>query len=309
MKLEQEVNKTTGFKNLELLAKQVVEGFIAGMHKSPFHGFSAEFAEHKIYNTGQSTRHIDWKLFAKTEKLYTKRYDDETNLRCHVIIDNSSSMHYPEMSSFSIDKLNKIAFSSLASACLIQMLKKQRDAIGLSIYSDTYDFYAPEKGSERHHVMIMNQLKEVVKSKPINKKTDTYTYLHQIAEKIHRRSMIFLFTDMFQTSTDQSKLFEALRHLKYNKHEVILFHVYDKTRELNFNFDNRPKRFIDVETGAFINLYSENVKEGYEKAVSEYFKEIRLKCLQYKIKYVEADINKDFNNILTTFLIERQKFV
>ena len=309
MKLEQEVNKTTGFKNLELLANQVVEGFIAGMHKSPFHGFSAEFAEHKIYNTGQSTRHIDWKLFAKTEKLYTKRYDDETNLRCHIIIDNSSSMHYPEMSSFSIDKLNKIAFSSLASACLIQMLKKQRDAIGLSIYSDTYDFYAPEKGSERHHVMIMNQLKDVVKSKPINKKTDTYTYLHQIAEKIHRRSMIFLFTDMFQTSTDQSKLFEALRHLKYNKHEVILFHVYDKTRELNFNFDNRPKRFIDVETGAFINLYSENVKEGYEKAVSEYFKEIRLKCLQYKIKYVEADINKDFNNILTTFLIERQKFV
>ena len=309
MKLEQEVNKTTGFKNLELLANQVVEGFIAGMHKSPFHGFSAEFAEHKIYNTGQSTRHIDWKLFAKTEKLYTKRYDDETNLRCHIIIDNSSSMHYPEMSTFSIDKLNKIAFSSLASACLIQMLKKQRDAIGLSIYSDTYDFYAPEKGSERHHVMIMNQLKDVVKSKPINKKTDTYTYLHQIAEKIHRRSMIFLFTDMFQTSTDQSKLFEALRHLKYNKHEVILFHVYDKTRELNFNFDNRPKRFIDVETGAFINLYSENVKEGYEKAVSEYFKEIRLKCLQYKIKYVEADINKDFNNILTTFLIERQKFV
>ena len=309
MKLEQEVNKTTGFKNLELIASQVVEGFIAGMHKSPFHGFSAEFAEHKIYNTGQSTRHIDWKLFAKTEKLYTKRYDDETNLRCHIIIDNSSSMHYPEMSSFYIDKLNKIAFSSLASACLIQMLKKQRDAIGLSIYSDTYDFYAPEKGSERHHVMIMNQLKDVVKSKPINKKTDTYTYLHQIAEKIHRRSMIFLFTDMFQTSTDQSKLFEALRHLKYNKHEVILFHVYDKTKELNFNFDNRPKRFIDVETGAFINLYSENVKEGYEKAVSEYFKEIRLKCLQYKIKYVEADINKDFNNILTTFLIERQKFV
>lgn len=309
MKLEQEVNKTTGFKNLELLANQVVEGFIAGMHKSPFHGFSAEFAEHKIYNTGQSTRHIDWKLFAKTEKLYTKRYDDETNLRCHIIIDNSSSMHYPEMSSFSIDKLNKIAFSSLASACLIQMLKKQRDAIGLSIYSDTYDFYAPEKGSERHHVMIMNQLKDVVKSKPINKKTDTYTYLHQIAEKIHRRSMIFLFTDMFQTSTDQSKLFEALRHLKYNKHEVILFHVYDKTKELNFNFDNRPKRFIDVETGAFINLYSENVKEGYEKAVSEYFKEIRLKCLQYRIKYVEADIEKDFNNILTTFLIERQKFV
>lgn len=309
MKIRQELNKTSGFKNFELLAKQVVEGFIAGMHKSPFHGFSAEFAEHKIYNTGESTRHIDWKLFGKTEKLYTKRYDDETNLRCHIIMDNSSSMHYPEINDFSIDKLNKIAFSSLAAACLIQMLKKQRDAVGLSVYSDTYDFYAPEKGSERHHVMIMNQLKEMVMSKPVKKQTDTYTYLHQIAENIHRRSLIFLFTDMFQTKTDEVKLFEALRHLKYNKHEVVLFHVFDKLKELNFNFENKPKRFIDVETGEFINLYSDTVKENYEKVVAKYFKEIRLKCLQYKIKYVEADINEDFNNILTTFLIERQKFV
>ncbi len=309
MNLKEELNKAGGFKNLELLAKQVVEGFIAGMHKSPFHGFSAEFAEHKVYNAGESTRHIDWKLFGKTEKLYTKRYDDETNLRCHIIIDNSSSMHYPEMNSFSIVKLNKIAFSALASASLIQMLKKQRDAVGLSIYSDEYDFYAPEKGSERHHIMIMNQLKQAVISKPINKQTETYTYLHQIAEKIHRRSMIFLFTDMFQTSTDQTKLFEALRHLKYNKHEVILFHVFDKSKELTFDFDNKPKRFIDVETGEYINLYSENVKDNYEKAVLDYFHEIKLKCLQYKIKYVEADINKGFNNILTTYLIERQKFV
>jgi len=309
MNIKEELNKADGFKNLELLAKQVVEGFIAGMHKSPFHGFSAEFAEHKIYNTGESTRHIDWKLFGKTEKLYTKRFDDETNLRCHIILDNSSSMHYPKMKSFSIGKLNKIGFSALASASLIQMLKKQRDAIGLSIYSDTYDFYAPEKGSERHHIMIMNKLKEAVVSKQKNKQTDTYTYLHQIAEKIHRRSLIFLFTDMFQTTTDQTRLFEALRHLKYNKHEVILFHVFDKTKELNFNFDNKPKRFIDVETGESICLFSENVKENYEKVVAKYFNEIELKCLQYKIKYVGADINKDFNNILTTFLIERHKFV
>ena len=110
MNLQDELNKAEGFKNLELLAKQVVEGFISGMHKSPFHGFSAEFAEHKIYNQGESTRHIDWKLFAKTDKLYTKRYDDETNLRCHIIIDNSSSMHFPKMDSFSIDSLNKIGF-------------------------------------------------------------------------------------------------------------------------------------------------------------------------------------------------------
>ncbi len=308
MKLENEVNKTSGLKNFELLANLVVEGFIAGMHKSPFHGFSAEFAEHKLYNKGESTRHIDWKLFGKTDKLFTKRYDDETNLRCHIIIDNSSSMHYPVMKSFTIDNLNKIAFSTLAAAALIKMLKKQRDAVGLSVYSDAYDFYAPEKGSERHHIMVMNMLEEVLMSKPVNKTTETYTFLHQIAEKIHRRSMIFLFTDMFQTSTDEAKLFEALRHLKYNKHEVILFHVFDSKKELGFEFENKPKKFVDVETGETINLYSESVKQDYEKAVAKYFKEIKLKCLKYRIKYVEADIQKDLNNILTTFLIERQKF-
>ncbi len=309
MNLQAELNKAGGFKNLELLAKQVVEGFIAGMHKSPFHGFSAEFAEHKIYNQGESTRHIDWKLYAKTDKLYTKRYDDETNLRCHLIIDNSSSMHYPAIKEFGIDNLNKIGFSALAAASLMHILKKQRDAVGLSIYNDAYDYYAPEKGSERHHQMLLRQLSEMVITKQLNKQTETYTYLHQIAEKIHRRSMIFFFTDMFQTSTDEVKLFEALRHLKYNKHEVVLFHVIDKEKELSFNFDNTPRKFIDVETNEYINLYPDTIKEGYEEAVEGYFKSIRLKCGQYKIKYVEADINKSFDKILTTYMVERQKFI
>jgi uncharacterized protein (DUF58 family) len=309
MNLQNELNKTEGFKNLELLAKQVVEGFIAGLHKSPFHGFSSEFAEHKIYNKGESTRHIDWKLFAKTEKLYIKRYDDETNLRCHIILDNSSSMHFPEMRTFSIEHLNKIGFSVLASASLMHILKKQRDAVGLSIYSDAYDYYAPEKGSERHHQMLLNHLSEALISTPKNKQTETYKYLHEIAEKIHKRSMIFLFTDMFQTSEEETKLFEALRHLKYNKHEVVLFHVFDKQKELAFSFDNKPKRFIDVETGEYINLYVDTIKENYTKAVTQYFEALKLKCLQYKIKYVEADTNKDFNTILTTYMIERKKFV
>lgn len=309
MDLQQELNKTGGFKNLELLAKQVVEGFIAGMHKSPFHGFSAEFAEHKIYNRGESTKHIDWKLFAKTDKLFTKRYDEETNLRCHLIIDNSSSMHYPEMRQFSIDHLNKIAFSALASASLMHILKKQRDAVGLSIYSDAYDYYAPEKGSERHHQMLLHRLSDMVMSKPEQRQTETYTYLHQIAEKIHRRSLIFFFTDMFQTSTNEAKLFEALRHLKYNKHEVVLFHVFDREKELQFDFDNTPKRFIDVETGEYINLYPDTIKDNYEEAVGAYFNELRLKCGQYGIKYVEADIKKDFDKVLTTYMIERNKFL
>lgn len=309
MNLQQELNKTGGFKNLDLLAKQVVEGFITGMHKSPFHGFSAEFAEHKIYNQGESTRHIDWKLFAKTDKLFTKRYDEETNLRCHLIIDNSSSMHYPQVNKLAFNSLNKIGFSALAAASLMHIFKKQRDAVGLSIYSNKYDYYAPEKGSERHHRMLLDQLSKTTVSKSQYITTNTYEYLHQIAEKIHRRSMIFVFTDMFQTGIEDIKLFDALRHLKYNKHDVILFHVFDKEKELDFNFDNRPKRFVDVETGEFINLYADNIKGNYETAVNTYFNSIKLKCGQYKIKYVEANINESFDKILTTYMLERQKFV
>ncbi|MCB4798541.1 DUF58 domain-containing protein [Neotamlana laminarinivorans] len=306
MNLQNELNKSEGFTNLELLAKQVVEGFISGMHKSPFHGFSAEFAEHKIYNQGESTRHIDWKLYAKTDKLYTKRYDDETNLRCHIIIDNSSSMHYPKVDIQKIDNFNKLGFSVLASAALMQILKKQRDAVGLSIYSDRYDYYAPEKGSERHHQMLLNHLNEAILTKEKHKITETYKYLHEIAEKIHRRSLIFLFTDMFQTN--ENRLFEALQHLKYNKHEVVLFHVFDAEKELQFNFDNKPKQFIDIETGDHVNLYADNVRKSYHEAVNKYFKALKLKCSQYKIKYVEANINKGFNAILGTYMIERQKF-
>ncbi|WP_299124913.1 DUF58 domain-containing protein [uncultured Tenacibaculum sp.] len=302
-----DLNSTSSeIKNLDILAKQVVEGFITGMHKSPFHGFSVEFSEHKLYNKGESTRHIDWKLFAKTEKLYTKKYEEETNLRCHLIIDNSASMHYPIIKTQSVDKLNKIGFSAIAAASLMEILKRQRDAVGLSIYSDTYEYYAPEKGSERHRKMLLNQLESLLSS---NSKatTETHEYLHEIAEKIHRRSLIFLFTDMFQTTKNEEELFEALRHLKYNKHEVILFHTYDKKTEFLFDFGNTPKKFVDVETGEEINLYAENVQENYKELSSKFFNNLKNKCLQYKIDYIPVDINEGYDKILTAYLISRQK--
>lgn len=308
MRLQDELTGVYLFKNLELLANQVVEGFISGIHKSPFHGFSSEFAEHKIYNPGESTRHVDWRLFAKTDRLYTKKYQEETNLRCHLIIDNSSSMHYPVVKTQTIDSLNKIGFSVLAAASLMNIFKRQRDAVGLSVYSDNYDFYAPEKGSERHFRMLTSILEKMIVEKEMERQTKTYTYLHQIAEKIHRRSLIFLFTDMFQNETEEDKIFEALRHLKYNKHEVILFHVMDKKKEYAFDFDNSPRRFIDVETGEYIDLYADNVKQAYEKAVATFFDNLKLRCMQYGIKYVEADITGNFNKILLTYLVERKKF-
>jgi uncharacterized protein (DUF58 family) len=299
--------KSSEIKNLDLLAKQVVEGFITGLHKSPFHGFSVEFSEHKLYNKGESTRHIDWKLFAKTEKLYTKKYEEETNLRCHIIIDNSASMHYPILEKQSIDNLNKVGFSAIAAASLIEILKRQRDAVGLSIYSDNYEYYAPEKVSERHRNMLLYQLEALISS-PSNKATETYQYLHEIAEKIHRRSLIFLFTDMFQTNKPKEELFEALRHLKYNKHEVVLFHTYDSKTEFNFNFDNRPKKFVDLETGQEINVFAENIKEKYEELSELFFNDLKNNCLQYKIDYVPVDIQKGYNEILTAYLLQRKNF-
>ncbi len=309
MNLQSELNKATLFQNLELLANQVVEGFISGIHKSPFHGFSAEFAEHKIYNTGESTKHIDWKLFAKTDKLYTKQYEEETNLRCHMILDNSASMYYPEVKDLNIGNLNKIGFGVLAIAALMNILKKQRDAVGLSVYSDSYQFYYPEKGSERHHQMLLSKLSEISLDTKPAKQTETYTYLHLIAEKLKRRSLVFLFTDMLQTATEDEKLFDALRHLKYNKHEVVLFHLLDTSTELHFDFENTPKRFFDVETGEHIDLYSDTVKEGYEKYMNTYFEELKLKCAQYKIKYVGVDVKSNFSKVLNTLMAERQKFL
>jgi uncharacterized protein (DUF58 family) len=307
MNIESQIEKVSSFQHLELLANQVVEGFISGMHKSPFHGFSAEFAEHKTYNAGESTKHIDWKLFAKTDRLYTKRYEEETNLRCHLIIDNSSSMQYPVLKSGELFYKSKIGFSVLASAVLMNLLKKQRDAVGLSIYSDTYEYYAPEKGSDRHHRMLLNQLENLIQNKKETKPTDTVTFLHQIAEKIHRRSMIVLFTDMFQNGNEEA-LFNALQHLKHNKHKVVLFHVIDEKTEVNFDFDNGPKKFIDVETGEEVNIFAGNIKELYEKEVQIYFKKIEMICMQNRIRYVPVNVGENFEKILTAYLVEKQSF-
>ncbi|MBC7847161.1 MAG: DUF58 domain-containing protein [Flavobacterium sp.] len=307
MKIESQIEKISSFQHLEMLANQIVEGFISGMHKSPFHGFSAEFAEHKVYNVGESTKHIDWKLFAKTDRLYTKKFEEDTNLRCHIILDNSSSMHYPKLGDKEQFFHNKIGFSVLASAVLMNILKKQRDAVGLSVFSNTYEYYAPDKGSDRHHRMVLNALENLLEKPKTQKSTDTITFLHQIAEKIHRRSMIILFTDMFQSGNEEA-LFDALQHLKHNKNKVVLFHVIDNKTELNFDFDNAPRKFIDMETGDEVNLFAENVKQEYEKGVNSYFKKLALTCAQNKIKYIPVGVGENFEKILTTYLVEKQNF-
>lgn len=294
--------------HLELIARQVVEGFITGLHKSPFHGFSVEFAEHRIYNTGEPTRHIDWKLFGRTDKLFTKRYEEETNLRCQLVVDNSASMHFPAVDRAKPDQLNKITFSAYCAAAIMQLLKMQRDAAGLSIFSDKLDLSTPEKSSSVHHKLLLHKLEEAMVSGG-SKGTSAADALHQIAESIHKRSLVVIFSDMFENKKESSELFEALQHLRYNKHEVILFHVVDKRLELDFAFENRPYQFVDVESGQEVKVHAAQVREAYLRQIELFRKELTLKCAQYRIDFIEADVNKGYKQVLMPYLMKRQKML
>lgn len=206
---------------MELLARQVVEGFITGMHKSPFHGFSVEFAEHRIYNPGESTRHIDWKLYARTEKLFVKRFEEETNLRCHIVIDNSSSMHFGGKGNKSGRSETKLDFAIESSAALMYLLRKQRDAVGLSIVSDKMELHTQARSSSVHHKMLYGQLDKLYQEsgQKEQKLTNTADMLHLLAEKIHKRSLVIIFSDMIDNEASPDNIFSALQHLKHNKHE------------------------------------------------------------------------------------------
>lgn len=296
------------FSKLELLAKQVVEGFITGLHKSPFHGFSVEFAEHRLYNKGESTRHIDWKLFARSDKLFVKRYEEETNLRCQIVIDSSSSMYFPfvEGKDNKVQE-NKIIFSIQCAAALIELLKKQRDAVGLSIFSDEVKAHFNARSNAVHQKLLYTELEKLAEThQPESlRTTNVADALHQIAETIHKRSLVVLFSDIFESKEDSEHLFSALQHLKHKKHEVVLFHVTDKQKEIDFEFDNRPHRFIDMETGEELKVNPTDVRQQYLERMSVFHEDLKLKCAQYRIDLVEANINEGFDTILKAYLAKR----
>jgi uncharacterized protein (DUF58 family) len=296
------------FGNIELLAKQVVEGFITGLHKSPFHGFSVEFAEHRLYNKGESTKHIDWKLYARTDKLFVKRYEEETNLRCQLLIDTSSSMNFP------IDslELNKLEFSVYAAASLIEMLKKQRDAVGLSLFTDELKLETPAKTNLSHHRYIYAELEKLLvrNNQEKNKTTNVVEAIHHFAEKIHKRSLVIIFSDMLDGDLiNNEESFSALQHLRHKKHDVVLFHVVDKKKELDLEFENRPYVFVDIESGEEMKLNPNQVKDKYQELAKKHENNLKLKCGQYQIDYVLADINEGVQQILLQYLVKRSKVI
>ncbi|MBU6342705.1 MAG: DUF58 domain-containing protein [Bacteroidetes bacterium] len=295
--------------NLDLLAQQVVEGFIVGLHRSPFHGFSVEFAEHRLYNAGESTRNIDWKVLARTEKVFVKRFEEETNLRCQIVVDASSTMYYPwdekkpEQSKYK----NKFCFAAQSAAVLMNVLKRQRDAFGLTLFDQDILSHTGTKSSTVHYRLLLNQLIDKIENPVLNKPTDLAACLHQVADATHRRSLVVIFTDAFENPDQAEPLFSALQHLRHNKHEVILFHVTDKSKELDFEFENRPYVFVDMETGEEVRLQPNQVKDYYIKQIQAFTDDLKMRCLQYKIDFVEADINKGFVPILQTWMVKRQR--
>ena len=302
-------NRLEQFSSLEFLARQVVEGFITGLHKSPFHGFSVEFAEHRLYNSGESVRDIDWKLYGRTDRLYTKRYEEETNLRCQVFIDNSSSMYYPVSPKPDIDHPNKITFSVYIAAALIYLLHKQRDAAGISVFSDSVELHTQSKSNAVHHRYLFSELEKLlVQRHPDNpRETRVAQTIHELSERIHKRSLVIILSDMFENDAGNDALFSALQHLKHNKHEVILIHVVDKNKEIDFDFDDRPYKFIDLESGEQLRVVPTKLKGKYVETLARFRDELRLRCGQYHIDIVEADIHAGFEQVLLPYLVKRNR--
>lgn len=281
---------------------------MSGLHKSPFHGFSVEFAEHRLYNQGDSTKHIDWKLYAKSDKLFVKKYEEETNLRCLLVLDISSSMYFPLEKVPTFESPNKLTFSLYASGCLCHLFYKQRDAFGISLADDTIRQLTDIKTSFAHRQAVFTLLEQLLSKKAeYNSHTNIADALHKIAECVHKRSLIIIFTDLISQSNNADNFIKALQHLRYNKHEVILFHVCDKDKELDLNFDNSPRRFIDIETGEQIKATSLQLKEQYSQKMQELIMQIKTQCNNLQTDFVQADINKGFDRILLPYLLKRSR--
>ena len=293
-----------------MLANQIVEGFLTGLHKSPFHGFSVEFAEHKLYVPGDSIKNIDWKLFARTEKLFLKEYEDETNLKCSIAIDISSSMNFPESNNIDVDNLNKIGFSVYSAASILNLLSRQRDAAGLITFDEKIVDVTEIKGSKTHFYHLVNSVEELLtQKKRESSDTNISNVIHQIAESLPKRSLFILFTDFhFQKDKESfTEITESLHHLKHNNHEVVVFHVLDESKEIDLDFSNTPHKFIDLETGELVKINPREIQESFRKTQVRNKKFIKNKLSAFKIDYVEANINEGFFNVLKTYLLKRVK--
>lgn len=300
------------YSHLEWLARKLVAGYLTGLHRSPYQGFSAEFAEHRQYNLGESIRHIDWKLLARSEKLFVKKYEEETNLRCYLLLDNSGSMLYPVREKLDLLQLNKIQFSIVASAVIAEILRRQRDAVGMAVIEEEVREFLPARTSTLHFKSFYHVLNHLLESSvQVFRRSPAYLApsIHLLAERIPRRSLVILFSDLFEASRDMEGLFNALHHLQFNRHEVVLFHVMEKTHETEFRFNAQNFRFIDLESGEEIKLSSSEVTTEYVRQMQYFMEEIRNNCIHYGIDYHVSYVDEGFDHIIRSYLMKRARYM
>ncbi|HPM36804.1 MAG TPA: DUF58 domain-containing protein [candidate division Zixibacteria bacterium] len=280
-------------KGMEMRARMVVEGFIAGLHKSPYHGFSVEFAEHRQYMPGDNIRAIDWKVYAKSDRFYIKQYEEETNLKAYLLLDCSASMAY-----HSGERIRKLDYAGLLCGALSYLMLRQRDAVGLVTYDRKIRRYIPPRSRSGHLHVLLNEIAAQAPSDT----TDISSTLHEMADRIKRRGLVIILSDLID---EADKLISGLKHFRYNNHEVIVFHILDP-RERDFAFP-REAVFKDMETGEELTTLPYQIKKDYAKAVAAFSSEIASACRQAAIDYHPIDTAMPFDKALYAFLSKRER--
>jgi uncharacterized protein (DUF58 family) len=289
---------------MELRARLIVEGFITGLHRSPYHGFSVEFAEHRPYNPGDELRHVDWKVYAKTDRYYIKQYEEETNLRHYVLLDTSPSMRYRGEAD-----LSKFEYGAYLAAGLHNLMLKQRDATGLIGFDESVHTLRPPKATPGYLRQLLATLEQMQDRDATGTRTSAAAALDEVAERIGRRSLVVVITDLFENIAAHDDLLKALRHLRHRGHEVIVFHVLEGQTERRFDFPDRPTLFRDVETGEEVTLQPGQLREHYEEAVDHFVDHFRRSCLEHDIDFAELDTNESYDTALMAYLNKRSRLV
>ena len=278
--------------NLSLKARYVVEGFMVGLHKSPYHGFSVEFSEHRAYGAGDEIRHVDWKLWGKTDRYFVKQYEEETNLKAYLLIDQSLSMNYAS------NKISKLEYAKLISASLGYLMLKQQDAVGLTLFDDRIRVNIPAR-SKRSHLNVILSKMEKIKAGP---ETRMAPVLHSTAEVIKKRGLIILISDLFD---NQEEVLSGLQHFRYKGHEVIVFHIMDP-QEMKLDFSQRT-RFRDMESGEEIITDPWHIQKDYQRDMKQFCDNSKIQCRQNNIDYVQLATDSPLDMALSEYLLKRKR--
>lgn len=280
-------------KTLELKARMVVEGFKVGLHRSPYHGFSVEFSEHRPYMQGDALKNVDWKVFAKSEKYYIKQFEEETNLLSHIFVDASKSMQFKHSG-----KVSKIDYATILAAALAYVMIDQQDSVGLAIYSDKIHTYLPPKSNRVYLKTLLSALNQIQPDGT----TTTSKCLDSVAEKIKKRGLTIIISDFFD---DLNSILTALKHIHYKKNEVIVFQILDPI-EKSFGFD-RDSVFVDLETNEQMTTQPHQIQRAYQEAMNEYLNKLKTECLNFGIEYNLIDTSQPFDKALMSYFAKRAK--